>query len=341
MKFGPVPIGEAVGHILGHNIAGPDGRRVLRKGGRLTAADVAVLQAAGRHTVYVAQLEAGDVTENDAARQITAAAAGAHVRLSPAVTGRCNVYAMVRGLVRVDVTRLLQLNLQPGVTLATLPNHTALPAGKMLATLKILPYALPQAAVASAAALCATPSPLLWVQPLPARRVGLILSGAPSTENRIRESFGAALGDRLTRLGSTVATVDFVPLEDERGEAALADTLHAQLAAGLELIILAGETAIQDRYDIAPRAIERAGGQVACFGAPVDPGNLLLLAYHASTPILGAPGCARSPKDNIVDLILPRLLAGDRLTQFDIVALAPGGLLEDAPERPLPRSRIG
>jgi molybdenum cofactor cytidylyltransferase len=95
-----------------------------------------------------------------------------------------------------------------------------------------------------------------------------------------------------------------------------------------------------DRYDMAPRAVERAGGQVICFGAPVDPGNLLMLAQFDRVPIMGAPGCARSPKDNIVDLVLPRLLVGDRLSQADVVAWGHGGLMEDVPERPMPRSRL-
>jgi molybdenum cofactor cytidylyltransferase len=103
------------------------------------------------------------------------------------------------------------------------------------------------------------------------------------------------------------------------------------------LIILAGETAIMDRYDIAPRAVERAGGKIETVGAPVDPGNLLMLAYLDGVPVLGAPGCVRSPKTNVVDWVLPRLLAGDRLSHIDIVALGHGGLLDDIPERPVPR----
>ena len=130
---------------------------------------------------------------------------------------------------------------------------------------------------------------------------------------------------------------DYVPLEDETGEAELAAALQKQKEAGAQLIVLAGETAIMDRHDLAPRAIERAGGEVTCFGAPVDPGNLLMVGYLGEAPVLGAPGCARSRKVNVVDWALPRLLVGDRLTRKDVMDLGHGGLLEDIPERPMPR----
>lgn len=340
MKFGPVPLAQAAGKILGHNVAGPNGQRLLRKGHILTAEDVGLLAGIGRSSVYVAELEAGDMNENSAADRIVQAAAGPGLRVSRAVTGRSNLYAVHLGLLRVAVSRLTALNSCPGVTLATLPPHMAVQAGRMVATLKILPYALPEADVRAAAALAAAPTPLLRIDPLPPRSVGLILSGSPSTETHTRASFGRALSARLAQLGASVEAIDFIPLEDESGEHALAAAIDRQQADGRYLIILAGETAIQDRRDIAPRAIERSGGHIECYGAPVDPGNLLLLAYRQDRPILGAPGCARSPKDNIVDLVLPRLLAGDHLIQADIVAFGPGGLLEDAPERPLPRSRL-
>ncbi|MEK6575714.1 MAG: 4-diphosphocytidyl-2C-methyl-D-erythritol kinase, partial [Chloroflexota bacterium] len=125
----------------------------------------------------------------------------------------------------------------------------------------------------------------------------------------------------------------------EAGEAARAEALARHVKAGMGLIVLAGETAIMDRRDIAPRAIERAGGEVTCLGAPVDPGNLLMVGYVGNVPVLGAPGCARSRKVNVVDWALPRLLAGDRLTRKDVMALGHGGLLEDIPERPMPRGK--
>jgi len=210
----------------------------------------------------------------------------------------------------------------------------------MVATMKILPYAIAETTVRRAEEIAGAGAPLLRVDALQSRAVGLILSGSPSARERIVGSFETALRQRLEALGSTITSVDFVSLEEESGESDLVETVQQQVAAGLDMIILAGETAIMDRCDIAPRAVERAGGEVTCFGAPVDPGNLLMLAYLDRVPVLGAPGCARSPKDNIVDLVLPRLLAGDHLTQADIIAFGHGGLLEDVPERPMPRSRL-
>jgi molybdenum cofactor cytidylyltransferase len=242
------------------------------------------------------------------------------------------------GLLRIDPMRLAQVNAVEGVTFSTGSAHSVAHPGQLVATIKILPYALPEPAVRQAEAAARDGGPLLRVEALPARKVGLILTGSASARERVAVEFDAPLRRRVEDLGGTLKQIDFVTLEDEAGEAALADALGRFVAGGSELILLAGETAIVDRHDSAPRAIEKAGGEVACFGAPVDPGNLLLIAYLGSVPILAAPGCARSRKENVVDRVLPRLLAGERLTRAEIVTLGHGGLLEDVPERPMPRS---
>lgn len=340
MNFLSVPIDEAEGHILGHNVTGENGRRALRKGRALSAADIATLRDLGRDSIYIARLDPADVDENEAALRIATAVCGAGVRLSKPATGRVNIFAEELGVVRVDTERLFALNSLSGVTLATMLSHTPARVGKMVATLKIIPYALDEAIVQQAETTNLGHTPTIWMNPLSPKRVSLILSGSEMARDRIVDSFQNALGPRLEALAATIERIGFVPLDDETGEIQLAEMLREHVADGIDLVILAGETAIMDRYDIAPRAVERAGGEVVCFGAPVDPGNLLLLAYHGQTPIVGAPGCSRSPKDNIVDLVLPRLLAGDHMTQADIIGLGHGGLLEDVPERPLPRSQI-
>lgn len=341
MKFGPVSLEKAQGKILGHNVTGPDGRRIFRKGHPLQAEDIERLRELGRETVYVAELEADDVGENTAAERIAEKLFDhRRFRLSGPSTGRANVYTTALGILRVEVDRLHEINRNEGITLATLRHNSPVSEGKMAATLKVLPYALPESMVRKAEALARENGPLLRLDPLEPRQVSLILSGSPSARERIVRSFEKALSERLEQLGASISTVDFVVLDQEQDEAALAEMIESRIEGGAELVVLAGETAIMDRYDIAPRAVERAGGTVICFGAPVDPGNLLMLARLGETPVLGAPGCARSPKDNIIDLVLPRLLVGDRLERDDIITMAHGGLLEDVPERPSPRSRL-
>ena len=349
MKFGPVPLDAAEGKMLGNNVAGPDGRRLLRKGRPLKQEDLATLRAIGRTSVYIAELEADDVDEDTAARRVAQAAmgsgpsplppsgaAGQALRLSGSASGRVNFLAVHLGILRVDPGRLARINACQDITFATLASHSAVRPRQIVATVKVIPYAVPDSMVRAAEAIASQNGPLVRVDALEPRPVSLVFSGSLSMRDKLAADF-APLRHRVEALGSTILSTDYVPLEDETGEAALADALSRRRAAGARLIVVAGETAIMDRHDIVPRAVERAGGWVECLGAPVDPGNLLMLAYIGDTPVLGAPGCARSRKVNVVDWVLPRLLAGDHLTRDDIIALGHGGLLEEAPERPAPR----
>jgi molybdenum cofactor cytidylyltransferase len=340
MQFGPVPVDQAEDRILGHNVFDGEGRRVLRKGAILGPEDVARLRSLGRRLVYVAQLESGDVGEDEAARRIADAVASPELRRSGPSTGRVNLHARERGVVRVRAEALRELNLLAGVTLATSRDRSFADRGRMVATLKILPYALPEATVAAAVRLGAERGPLVDVLALPRRRVGLVVCGSAGSRERTVAGFASALEQRLERLGSSLERVDFVVSAEDSAQADLAAALRQQVAAGMELVVMAGETAIQDPHDLACRALEEADGEMIWFGAPVDPGNLVMIGRLGAAPVLGAPGCARSAKRNIVDLVLPRLLAGERLGREDLVELGHGGLLEDVPERPLPRERI-
>ncbi len=346
MNFGPVPLSRAEGKILGHNIADQDGRRLLRKGRPLTEADIRLLQEIGRESVYVAELIDGDVGENEAAGRVALAAmaapqAGANLRMVGPASGRANLLAEGLGLLRLDPDRLAVLNEHEGLTIATLRNHTPVQARDVVATIKIIPYAIAGAVVAQVEEMCATHNePLMKVDMLTSQKVSIIFSGTPSIQERLNAEF-APLRARIEALGSRIAATEFIPLDDEGGEALLADSLARQLQSGARLILLAGETAIMDRRDIVPRALARAGGRVEVVGVPVDPGNLLMLGYLDSIPVLGAPGCARSKKVNIIDWVLPRLLAGDYLARRDFIQLGHGGLLEDTLQRPMPRAFTG
>ena len=336
MKFGPVPLSEAKGKILGHNIAGANGQRLLRKGKPLTEEDLEKLQMLGRSSVYVAEIEPEDVEENKAAQRVAEAICGSGLQITGTASGRANLLADAVGILRIDVDRLAKINDCSGITLATLTAHTPVHRRQIVATVKIIPYAVSESTVREVEAISIGGGPIVRLDALPSRSVGMILSGSTSIHEKLISDF-APLRDRIERLGSSVTRTDFVALDDESDEAALASMLKKQLTTGIGMILLAGETAIMDKHDILPRAVERAGGHVESVGAPVDPGNLLMVAYIGDVPIVGAPGCARSRKTNIVDWILPRLLAGDKLTRRDIVGLGHGGLLQDVLERGMPR----
>jgi molybdenum cofactor cytidylyltransferase len=337
MKFEPVPLSEAKGKILGHNIAGADGHRLLRKGKPLTDEDLDHLRAQGRSSVYAAEIGAEDVDEGKAARRIAEAVRGPGLHIPGVASGRANLLADEMGILRIDVERLARINECDGITLATLASHSPVHANQIVGTVKIIPYAVPDSVLRAAEAVAGESGPIVRVDALSSRSVGMILSGSRSIHQRLIADF-APLRDRIEKLGSSVSRIDFVALDDEEDEGALAEMLRQQVASGVALILFAGETAIMDRHDIVPRAVERAGGQVEAVGAPVDPGNLLMLAYLEDVPVVGAPGCARSPKTNIVDWILPRLLAGDHLTRRNIIELGHGGLLQDVRERGMPRA---
>jgi molybdenum cofactor cytidylyltransferase len=336
MKFGPIPLSAAKGKILGHNIAGTNGQRLLRKGKPLTEEDLEKLRLLGRSSVYVAELEPTDVEENSAARRIAEAICGPGLHIVGAASGRANLLADKMGILKIDINRLAQINECKGITLATVITHSPVHARQIVATVKIIPYAVPESTLNIVEAISSRSGPIVRVDALSPQAVGMILSGSTSIHEKLVADF-APLRDRIEKLGSSVARTDFVALDDESDEAALASMLKQQLASGIRMILLAGETAIMDEHDILPRAVERAGGYVESVGAPVDPGNLLMVAYIGDVPIVGAPGCARSRKTNIVDWILPRLLVGDKLTRKDIVELGHGGLLQDVVERGLPR----
>jgi molybdenum cofactor cytidylyltransferase len=240
----------------------------------------------------------------------------------------------------VDAQALRQANASEGITLATLPGHAVARPRQIVATVKVIPYAVPEVSLRQVEAAISQATPLLALRELPPKKVGILLSGSAGVRQQLQADFEAPLRARIEALGSSAELKDFISLEDEGDEVALGRLLQDCAAEGYDLVMLAGETAIQDRCDLAPRAILYAGGSVECVGVPVDPGNLLMLAYLGEMPVLGAPGCARSLKTNAIDWVLPRLLAGERLTFGDLAELGHGGLLEDTGKRPMPRNRL-
>lgn len=317
----------AIGHILRHNIADANGRKALPKGRKLTTSDVVLLRDLGIDQIPVAIFEHGDVHEDEAARRVAEAVSGRHIAASTPAASRVNLFAQADGIVTVDVEGLLRLNSIEGVTLATRPSHSLVRARQRIATIKIIPFAVPNTALQAVDAIYREHGTLIEVEPLRSLSVGVILVGSAAARERIERGVYPAIATRVEELGSQVQQSLYVVAEEHT----VATAIQQQAGDGAALLIIAGETSIMDRDDVTPRAIRHAGGRIEHYGAPVEPGNLLLLGYisHRDTtvPILGAPGCVRSRDVNIVDLLLPRLLAGETIRKADIITLGHGGLL--------------
>lgn len=321
MRLATVPLDDALGGILIHNIADEQGHKALPKGKKLDAGDLEKLRALGRGTVYVGLLDANDVREDDAVARIAHALSGANLDTTKPVGGRVNLFAQVNGILKINDAILKRLNAIDGVTIATIPAHAVVAPKKMVATIKTIGLALPEKALAQVEEI-ARGAEVLALRELRASRVAIVLTGDHQSQKRVEETFIPAIRSRVEELGGQIVATNYIP----EGETEIARAIeHAALSS--DCIILAGETSIMDADDITPRGIKRAGGNIELYGAPVEPGNLLLLAYRDSIPIIGAPGCVKSRETNVVDLILPRLLAGERVTKADVIELANGGLL--------------
>lgn len=332
MKFGSVPVDEALGGIAVHSIR--QGELVLKKGTRIGEQELAALKAAGITAIVVARLEPGDVAEDQAAAEIAAAVKGEGVRLDRAFTGRCNLFAEWAGVLVLERDAIDRLNrVDEAVTLATLPAFKPVVAGEMIATVKIIPFAVAAEARDKALKEAMRAAPIIRVAPYTIRKVGVISTLLPGLADKVVDKTLKITAARIAPAGATIIADRRVPHE----QAALAHAIEEVRRAGAELIIVFGASAIADRRDVIPAAIESVGGRIEHFGMPVDPGNLMLIGRLQNEPVLGAPGCARSPKENGFDWVLMRLLAGLPVSRADITGMGVGGLLMEIVTRPQPR----
>lgn len=333
MFFGPLPLSDAEGAILAHSLR--LGALAFKKGRRLSAGDVAALREAGIGEVIAAKLSDADIGEDAAATRIAAAVAGGAVQAAAAFTGRVNLFAEARGLLRLDPARIDAINaIDESVTIATLPDYAPVEPGQMLATVKIIPFAAPAAAVEQAERLAADGAPPLAVLPFRPLSVALIQTRLPGVKESVLDKTVTVTRERIEALGGTLA---------HEARCAHDEGVLAELIAALppaDLLLIAGASAITDRRDVLPAAIGRAGGVVEHLGMPVDPGNLLLLGRRGGKPVLGLPGCARSPKLNGFDWVLQRIAAGVPPGRAEVMRMGVGGLLAEIPTRPLPRAGL-
>ncbi len=330
MKFGPASPADALGGVTVHTLR--QGSLVLKKGTTIGPAEVEALNKAGVKEIVVIRLEEGDVSEDVAAGDIARAIAGDGVDVERAFTGRSNLFAAQAGVLVVDREAVDNINrVDEAITFATLPAFKAVVAGEMIATVKIVPFGI--AADLCDWAVAAAKTGRMRVAPYKIKRIGIVSTLLPGLAQKVIEKTLRVTADRLAPAGAAIIAERRVPHE----EAALAAAIKELLGLGAELVIVFGASAIADRRDVIPAALESVGGTIEHFGMPVDPGNLLLIGNAGGAPVLGAPGCARSPVENGFDWVLMRLLAGLKVTRSDLTGMGVGGLLMEIVTRPQPR----
>src|SRR5882757_936111 len=332
MKFGPASPADAIGGVTVHTLR--QGTLVLKKGTTIGPAEVDALTKAGVKEIVVVRLEPGDVSEDVAAASIAQAVTGEGINVERAFTGRANLFAARAGILVIDRAAVDRINgVDEAITFATLSAFKPVVEGEMVATVKLIPFGV-EAELRDAAVKAAGRS-ALRVAPYVIKRVGVVSTLLPGLATKVVDKTLRVTAERLAPAGATIIAERRVPHE----EAALAPAIKELLALGAELVIVFGASAIADRRDVIPAAVTEVGGEIEHFGMPVDPGNLLLISRVGGVPVLGAPGCARSPVENGFDWVLMRLLAGIKVTRSELMGMGVGGLLMEIVTRPQPRAK--
>lgn len=331
MKFGEIPTADAEGAILAHSVSHAKG--VFKKGRWLTASDIALLAESGISKVFAARLSGDDVPEDEAAQALATRIHGANVSAREPFTGRVNLYAGRRGLAVLDMTRVNALNrVHESLTLATVGSYSVVDPQQLIATVKIIPFAVPREILDTALAVIGD-GPLVRVADFQAKWVGLVITTLAHGKASLLEKSEAVMRERVTALGSEISDVIVCNHTIEAVRNAVSK-LHE---AKCNPILVFGASAIVDRGDVIPASVSAAGGEIIHLGMPVDPGNLMMLGNLRGVPVVGVPSCARSPKVNGFDFVLQRVLAGLNVTSHEIMDMGAGGLLAEIPSRPLPR----
>ncbi len=322
-KINAIPVQDAVGKILLHDITqivpdlfkGPS----FRKGHVITDADVDLLLDLGKKHIYVTGLN-GEVHENDAALRIARAAMGKGLEISMPKEGKVGFTAAVKGLLKINVPALEQLNSVQDVIFSTLHTDQTVEPGQELAGTRIIPLSIDKIKVEEAEQVCEKYFPIIEIKPFNKLDVGLVVTGSEVYSGRIRDGFGPVVTKKFKALGSNITRKIIVSDEISMTITAIKDLLEE----GAQMIAVTGGMSV-DPDDLTPAAIRAAGGEIAFYGAPVLPGAMFMLAYINQVPVIGLPGCVMYHRASIFDLVVPRLLAGETVEKIDIVRMGHGG----------------
>ncbi len=319
-----IRVEEAVGLPLAHDITeivpGKHKGPAFRRGHIIRQKDVAKLLDVGKANIYVMDLEKDELHEEDAARRLAKAAAGENLELTDPSEGRVNLVAQIDGLLKVDTDLLYRLNSLGDLMLATLSTNWFVKKGTVVAGTRTIPVVVKESLIQQAEELCKE-KPIVSLRAMPAKRVHLIVTGSEVYTGRIKDGFGPVVSRKVGEMGSSVESVKIAPDDPD----VIARHINDSRQAGADVILVSGGMSV-DPDDKTPEGIRRSGAEIETHGFPVLPGSMFLMAYLDQTPVLGLSGCVLHDPFTAFDALLPRLLAGDKISRADIMAMGHGGL---------------
>lgn len=322
MRAQTVDVRSSTGRVLCCTVFRPGGKKLLAKGHVISDEDIRVLESEGMDKIWVTELEEGEVGEDDAVATIATEMGCGCYEIRMAAGGRANLVATENCCVLVDDELLRQINCTASVVIATTLNFGFAMAGQRIASVKSAPFAVAQDQLETLTSILKERGPILQARPIRSPSIGVLYTD-PASGDRARQLFEGIMRQRLERFG---VTSNFV-LACVEEEGSVTRAMQHLMRSKPSVILVASTTAPAGPEDVIGRALEQVGGQIERFLAPVEPGSLLLLSYRDEIPILSAPGCFRSAKPNVIDLLLPPLLARYRVSGWEVACLGHGGLL--------------
>lgn len=320
-----VKLGEAIGMVLGHDVTkvipGQFKGPAFRRGHVIKEEDIPELLNIGKEHIYIIEEEEGEVHEEEAALRIAKAVSGPGMELSEPSEGRINIRVKSAGLLKVNTALLREVNSIGEIVLATQKSYTTCQEGTIVAGTKINPLYISEAKLRKVEELCQKQGKVLKVIPLKPKSVGIIITGSEVFKGRIKDKFGETIRKKVEALGSTINHQTVVPDDEEL----IAQAITEMRDRGSDVILVCGGLSV-DPDDVTVGGVEKSGAEIINYGAPVMPGAMFLLAMLGDIPILGAPGAVIFNQTTIIDVILPRVLAGEKVTREDIIELGHGGL---------------
>jgi molybdenum cofactor synthesis domain-containing protein len=336
-----VKIEQAVGMILAHDITeirkGEFKGRAFKKGHKIQEADLCHLQRLGKRRLYVLDVEEGYLHENDAATAMANAFCGSGVKCSDEPReGKIELVAARDGLLKVDVASLTRINLLGQVMCASRHTNSPVATGDVVAATRAIPLVVREELVTEAVRIAEAGTGVFHILPVRKARVGIVITGNEIFTRLVEDQFEAVLRKKIDRIGSSTTGVAFAPDDPD----AIEKEVTRLIQEGADLILTTGGMSV-DPDDVTRQGVERAGAEEFIYGASVLPGAMLMIAYLGDMPVIGVPACGLYHETTILDLVLPRILAGERLTRRDMAALGHGGLCLNCPECRFPICPFG